>query len=135
MGIAERALTSLIGRPISLPHTLLSRYPELSGARWREGGLPPRVGGWFLSVKSVAGLTLWRTIWLAPGTHLDPLLLLHELRHVQQFQGNPAFPLLYIWESVTRGYGRNRFEADARQFAAQRLRNPAPPDLPQDANT
>jgi hypothetical protein len=81
-------------------------------------------------MRSVAGVTLWHTVWLAPGTPLDPSLLLHELRHVEQFQGSPAFPLLYLWESLTQGYQRNRFEADARLYAELRLRGAAPPDLP-----
>lgn len=127
MGIAARALAELIGRPFQLPAALVARWPDLAHARWRAGGLPPRVGGWMLGTRSVAGITLWRTIFLAPDTTLDPALLLHELRHVQQFHGSPAFPLLYLWESVTRGYHRNRFEADARQYAEARLRGVEPP--------
>lgn len=123
MGIAARALAGLIGRPIRLPGELCARYPELSEARWRVGGLPPRLGGWLLGRHSVAGVALWNTIWLAPDTALDAALLLHELRHVQQFHDSPAFPLLYVWDSLTRGYSANRFEADAREYAERRLRD------------
>lgn len=121
MGLAARALATLIGRPLELPAMLRERFPELAGASWRVGGLPPRVGGWLLGTRSVAGVTLWSTIWLAPHTVLSPELLLHELRHVQQFHGSPAFPFLYVWESLTRGYSANRFEADAREYAERRL--------------
>ncbi len=35
-----------------------------------------------------------------------------------------AFPILYLWESLRRGYVQNRFEVDARAYAATRLREP-----------
>ena len=118
-----RALVaSLLGVPIALPPALLARWPELARARWRRGGLPPRIGGWCLGTTTVAAITLWRTVWLAPRTRLEPELLLHELRHVQQFGGSPMFPLQYVWESVRRGYHRNRFELEAVRYAAQRVR-------------
>ena len=69
----------------------------------------------------MSGITLWRTIWLMPDAALEAELLLHEIRHVQQFQASAAFPLLYIWESVRRGYHANRFELDARRYASARL--------------
>jgi hypothetical protein len=79
------------------------------------------VAGWCLGRSSVSGVTLWSTVWLGSRAPLDPELLLHELRHVAQFQSVPAFPFRYLWESVRRGYERNRFEADARAYAAARL--------------
>lgn len=99
----------------------MARYPELGAARWRVGGLPPRVGGWCLGRRTVAGITLGRTIWLAPGVALRPELLLHELCHVRQFGRGRAFPLHYVWESLRRGYTNNRFEAEADAFARQML--------------
>jgi hypothetical protein len=75
----------------------------------------------------VGAITLWRTIYLSPTQHLDPELLLHELRHVEQFASDRMFPLQYLWESVRRGYHRNRFEVDAVRHAAQRVRAPAEP--------
>ena len=62
-----------------------------------------------------------RTIFLAPATRLEPELLLHEFRHVQQFSEVRTFPFRYIWESLRRGYHANRYEADARSYAARRL--------------
>jgi hypothetical protein len=118
-------VAALIGRELELPPSVVERFPELAAVRWRRGGIPVRVGGLFLGRASVAAITLWRTVFLGPHVRLDPELLLHEVRHVHQFQANPAFPLLYVWESLLHGYERNRFEADARAYAAQRLRSPS----------
>lgn len=112
---------ALLGRPLALPTELLERYPELRAARWRLGGLPLRVGGWCLGQSTVAGITLWRTVFLARGAPLTPALLLHELRHVHQFEASRAFPMSYCWESLRRGYRANRFEVDANSFARQLL--------------
>jgi hypothetical protein len=116
----------LWGAPLTLPPELLRRYPELGQARWREGGLPLRVGGWCLGRATVSGITLWRTIWLATATELDPELLLHELRHVHQFEAGWAFPLRYVWGSLRHGYLDNPYEADARAFAARRISGASP---------
>ncbi len=118
-----------LGERMRLPDELLDAYPELAEARWRRGGLLVRVGGWCLGTRTVAGITLWRTVWLAPGVPLHPALLLHELRHVHQFGADPLFPLSYIWESLRRGYRGNRYEADAIAYATNRLlgeRHPPP---------
>ena len=111
----------LSGAPIVLPPALLARYPELDYARWRRGGLALRVGGWCLGRATVSGITLWRTIWLADGVALQPELLLHELRHVHQFEAVRVFPLRYLWGTLRHGYTRNPYEADARAYAARRL--------------
>ena len=34
-----------------------------------------------------------------------------------------TFPQRYVWESLRRGYTANRFEVDARRYAAVRLRD------------
>jgi hypothetical protein len=112
---------ALAGTPATLPASLLDRYPELAEARWRRGGLPLRIGGWCLGRATVAGITLGRTVWLAPGVSFAPELLLHELRHVHQFAADRAFPLRYVWRSLRHGYLRNPYEADARLFAASRV--------------
>lgn len=118
-----------MGRAEALPDALLAAHPELSLVRLRRGGIPTRLGGWALGQRSVAAITLWRTIFVAPAVALDAELLLHELRHVHQFLETPAFPVRYVWESLRRGYHRNRFEADARAYAAARTR-PAPAEAP-----
>ena len=113
----------MIGRRVILPPGLIARFPELASVHWRRGGVPVRVAGWFLGRRSAAAITLWNTVFLAPGVTFDAELLLHELRHVQQFGASAAFPVLYLWESVRRGYFANRYEADARAYAASRLRS------------
>jgi hypothetical protein len=121
MRVVRAVLATVVGRRMTLPPALLTRYPELADARWRRGGLPVRVGGWCLGRATVAGITLGRTIWLAPKAALAPELLLHELRHVHQFASDRAFPLRYVWRSLRHGYAQNPYEADARQFATSRV--------------
>ena len=121
MGPLSRLLDAVVGRAVDLPPQLADKYPELREARYRVGGLPLRVGGWSLGASTVSGITLWRTIWLEPSVRWEAELLLHEIRHVQQFQASASFPLQYIWESLRRGYHANRFEADARRYASARL--------------
>jgi hypothetical protein len=113
----------LLGRPEEISRDLVQQYPELGAVRYRRGGLPPRVAGWCLGLRSVAAITLWRTIWLGDRAGADVELLLHESRHVAQFGASKAFPLLYLWESLRRGYWNNRYEVDARAYAAQRMAN------------
>ena len=122
MAAADRFRAALIGVPVALPEGLRVRHPELAEARYRRGGLPTRVGGWCLGTRSVAAITLWETVFLAPDVPFSAELLLHELAHVRQFQASRAFPIQYILESARVGYHRNRFELAARRFAALRLR-------------
>jgi hypothetical protein len=114
-------MKGLVGEHLTLPNALTERYPELLALRFRRGGLPLRIGGLMLGQATVAAITLGRTIFLAPGTRLDPELLLHEFRHVQQFTERKMFPFHYIWQSLRRGYYANRYEADARTYAANRI--------------
>ena len=121
MGALSRILDAIVGRSVDLPPHLARQYPELREARYRMGGLPLRIGGWSLGATTVSGITLWRTIWVEPGVKWEAELLLHEIRHVQQFQASVSFPLQYVWESLRRGYHANRFEVDARRYASARL--------------
>lgn len=125
MGPLAALKHALIGTSLRLPGELVLRFPELAAVRFRVGGLPPRIGGWALGTHSVAAITLWRTVFLAPRAPLEPALLLHELRHVHHFESDRAFPVLYLWESLRRGYRKNRFEIDANRYAALRLRGAA----------
>lgn len=122
MGAGGTVREAVIGRVVRLPPAVVARWPELAEARWRVGGIPPRIAGWLLGRRCVAAVTLWRTIWIARDVPLSAELLLHELRHVHQFQSSVTFPLHYIWETLRRGYHRNRYEADARAWASARLR-------------
>lgn len=119
--MARTLLAALIGIPQDLPSALLDEFPELRDVRWRYGGLPLRIGGWCLGRRTVSAITLGRTVFLATGARVSAELLLHELAHVRQFQESPAFPLRYLWESIRRGYYMNRFEVDARAYAADRV--------------
>lgn len=125
MALLRQAVKALAGEDVKLPPALLAQYPELRGARFRRGGLPPRIGGWFLGTASVAGIALGRTIWLDKRIRPSAELLLHELRHVHQFQAVRAFSLRYLLETLRRGYHHNRFEVDARRFAVERTRRHA----------
>ena len=128
MGALNRLVRAIAGRSVDLPPQLAEQFPELRAARYRVGGLPLRIGGWSLGATTVSGFTLWRTIWVEPGCVWEAELLLHEIRHVQQFQASVSFPLQYVWESLRRGYHANRFEVDARRYASARLaRSSAPP--------
>ena len=128
MGIVDRIRAALIGEPELLTREVLGRYPELRHLRLRRGGLPPRVGGWALGRATVAAITLRRWVFLAPRVPANPSLLLHELRHWQQFESTPLFPIRYLWASVRHGYHDNPFETDARDYSARRLRahDPSP---------
>ena len=120
---ATDIVETVIGRRVTLPAEVLTRYPELEGVEWRSGGIPVNVAGWFLGQRSAAAITLWRTVFLSPFARVDAELLLHEFRHVQQFEASVTFPVRYLWESARRGYFANRYEVDAREYAAQRLRS------------
>ena len=120
MGIGARIVDALVGTRIELPREMAARYPELKHARYRRGGLPPRLGGWALGLDSVDAITLRRTIFLSRNTPLTASLLLHELRHVHQFLGEKTFPVRYLWQSLRYGYSRNAYEVDARRYSAIR---------------
>lgn len=120
-------MRALLGSPVSLRSTVLDRFPELRVARFRVGGLPVRVGGWLLGRSRVDAITLGRTIFIAREVEPSEELLLHELRHVQQFGESRTFPFRYIWETLRRGYFENLFERDAREFATRRVRGPGAP--------
>jgi hypothetical protein len=52
----------------------------------------------------------------------DPRLVLHEYFHVlRQWQPRHLSIAGYLWESWKRGYFDNRFEIEAREFAADHL--------------
>jgi hypothetical protein len=121
VGLAGGVVAALVGRRVSLPPALLSSYPELSQVRLRRGGLPPLVAGWTLGRASVRAVTMRRTVFLSRHASVEPSLLLHELRHVEQFLESRTFPLRYVWEFFRHGYHANRFEREARDYAASRL--------------
>ena len=119
--VARFLTQAVVGRREAMPASLLVRFPELAALRLRRGGLLVRAAGWMIGRPTAEGITLWRTVCLAPGAKPDPALLLHELCHVRQFEADRWFPARYLWESLRRGYHRNRFEAEARQYTADVL--------------
>jgi hypothetical protein len=121
VGYIAKIKGGFVGQRVDIPDALIQQWPELSELRYRRGGLPLRVGGWLLGQSTVAAITLGRTIFVARTTRLDPGLLLHELRHVQQFAERKSFALRYIWESLRNGYHANRYEVDAREYAERCL--------------
>lgn len=121
MGAGSRVVAAIVGRKTDLPPALTDIYPELADVTYRIGGVPVRIAGWALGTRSAAAITLWRTVFVAPGTPLSAELLLHELRHVHQFLERKSFPLSYLWQSIRYGYSRNAYEVDARRYSASRL--------------
>jgi hypothetical protein len=52
----------------------------------------------------------------------DPALMLHEYFHViHQWEPGRLNSWRYLLESLRRGYWKNRFEVEARQFTAENL--------------
>ena len=111
----------LVGEPEPVPPHLVRDWPELAGIQLRRGGLLVRIAGWPLGQSTAAGITIRRTVFLAPRIDPDAELLLHELRHAQQFEADLAFPLRYLVESLRRGYTNNRYEQDANRYVRERL--------------
>src|SRR5690606_1874807 len=101
------------------------KWPARWGIWLCRGGAPRRGGGWGLGRGAGARIPLGSTVWLAPGVRREAGLLLHELRHAQQFEADRLFPLRYIWASLTRGYHRNPYELDAVAYASSRLHDGA----------
>lgn len=112
----------LVGTRLTLPASLAARFPELDEVHWRRGGLPLRVGGAFLGMRTVAAITLWNVVFVASENVLSAELALHELGHVRQFASSWSFPLRYLIEAARRGYADSRYEHEAQAFAVERLR-------------
>jgi hypothetical protein len=72
-----------------------------------------------LKAKTVA-IVIGHTIHLHNATRNDllrnPRWLRHEIRHLLQFQqhGFVPFLLLYLLESIRKGYRNNKYEVEAR---------------------
>ncbi len=85
----------------------------------KEGTLFARLAARKLKCTAVAAV-LGNTIHLWNVSREDFLKrtpwVVHELKHVRQFQryGFFRFCILYVWESVRKGYDNNRFEVEAR---------------------
>ena len=69
--------------------------------------------------------TRWRCIYLrgsAEEFFSDPAMMLHEYCHVlRQWEPGLLTTARYVFEWLRRGYWDNRFEIEAREFAADNL--------------
>lgn len=78
-----------------------------------------RIAARLIKTKTVAAV-FGQTIHLWNVTREDFLRstpwVVHEVAHVHQFNryGWLRFSMLYVWESVRKGYRQNRFEVEAR---------------------
>jgi len=78
-----------------------------------------RIAARVLKTRRVA-IVINRTIHLHNTSRIDftgsRSWLLHELKHVAQYEqyGTIWFILLYLYESMRKGYINNRFEVEAR---------------------
>jgi hypothetical protein len=86
----------------------------------KEGSWIARVAAWKLSAPKVA-IVIGNTIHLH-NTHRAEFLanerwVKHELCHIQQFRrfGFMRFIIMYLWESMRKGYRQNKYEIEARQ--------------------
>lgn len=92
----------------------------LSGIRIVERSWLAKLAAKKLNAPRVA-MVLGRTIHLSGVSRAQflhhPAWVAHELAHVEQFRryGTPRFVLLYLLESLLRGYHDNRFEVEARK--------------------
>ncbi len=86
----------------------------------KENSLLARLAAYKLKNKQCA-IVINRTIYLHNTTKADFMAnrkwLLHELKHVEQYQryGTIRFIVLYLYETIRKGYRNNRFEVEARE--------------------
>jgi hypothetical protein len=86
---------------------------DVSRVTVREGG--------FMRIFPADGFTPTSTIFLAPGARRIERLIVHELVHVAQWQSmGLSFWSRYLWQQLSVGYVRNRFEVQARALAERR---------------
>ncbi len=87
--------------------------------RIKENSWIARLAAWKLNAEKVA-IVIGRTIHLHRTGREEFLQnkrwFLHEMTHIDQFRryGLLRFIVLYLWESLRKGYYNNRFEVEAR---------------------
>ena len=98
----EKFLGDGVGRVIVVEHSLYARMHHCSNATTRR-----------------------RRIYLVGSAQkffADPALMLHEYCHVlRQWEPGHLTTLRYLVESFRKGYRDNRFEIEAREFAADNV--------------
>jgi len=92
--------------------------------RIKERSWIARIAAWKLSYKRLA-IVMGSTIHLHNATKDEFLAntrwVKHELCHVRQFRryGFIRFLVLYLWESMRKGYYMNKYEVEARRAESQ----------------
>lgn len=92
---------------------------DISDVKIREKSLRAKIAARCLGVSNVA-FTLGKTIYLYNATTReflhDARWVKHELKHVEQFQryGFIPFLALYTFETIKKGYRKNKYEVEAR---------------------
>jgi hypothetical protein len=95
------------------------RKPFNINFRIKEGSFIARLAAWKLKSDKVA-IVIGKTIHLHNTGRREFLQnkpwVLHELKHVEQFQQHGFFSFLYLYllESIRRGYINNKYEIEAR---------------------
>ena len=93
---------------------------QLTDVRIKENAWIAKLAARKLHTKSVA-IVVGKTIYLHNTRKQDFLRntswLKHEMCHVNQFQqqGLLRFIIIYLWESLRKGYYHNKFEVEARE--------------------
>jgi hypothetical protein len=99
---------------------LTVHLPNTDAVRIKENSLLARLAAYKLKTKQCA-IVINRTIHLHNTNRVDFIAnrkwLLHELKHVEQYQryGTIRFIILYLYETMRNGYRNNRFEVEARE--------------------
>lgn len=92
--------------------------------RIKENSWLARLAAYKLKTRQCA-IVINHTIHLHNTTRRDFMAnkkwLLYELKHVEQYQryGVVRFILLYLYDTIKKGYRNNRFEVEAREAERQ----------------
>lgn len=111
-------------RGIPVPRALRASLSELFGADVESVQIVEH--SWYARLHGgIVATTRRRRIYLrgsAEAFFRDPETVLHEYFHVlRQWEPRRLSILRYLLEWLRRGYWDNRFEIEARQFAAEHL--------------
>lgn len=110
----EWARTLGIQKPAQVRIHVVDRVPVPFWNRW----VPTRwIEKYALKVGDIAGMTLGYGIYVREGEE-SPLLVAHELVHVQQYErlgGFQGFMAAYLLDCFHHGYQRSHLEAEAVQ--------------------
>lgn len=93
---------------------------RLSSVRIKENSWIAKIAAKKIQTNNVA-IVIGKTIYLHNSTTNDLLQnkkwLKHEMCHVKQFQqhGFFSFIIKYLWESLKKGYYKNKYEVEARE--------------------